>query len=62
MSYYPYLLVIPAAALLALVLDYAVIVGWSVILGRMAQSVSSWDEPEEDDANGRKDFLGNLSR
>jgi hypothetical protein len=58
---YLYLLIVPAAALLGLVLWYTVIVGWAVVLGRMAQSVSTWDELEEDDAGGRKEFLGNLS-
>jgi hypothetical protein len=55
---YLYLLILPAAALLALVLWYALIVGWAVVLGRMAQSVSAWDELEEDDASGRKESLG----
>jgi hypothetical protein len=43
-----YLLILPAAALLALGLWYALVVGWSVVLGRMARSVSTWDELEED--------------
>ena len=58
---YLYLLILPAAAFLVLVLCYAVIVGWAVVLGRMAQSVSTWDELEQDDANGQEEFLGNLS-
>jgi hypothetical protein len=56
-----YLLVLPAAALLVLGLCYAVIVGWSVVLGRVAQSVSTWDELEEDDASDDKRFWANLS-
>ena len=43
-----YLLLIPAAALLALGLWYALVVGWSFVLGRMARSVSTRDELEED--------------
>ncbi len=35
-----YLLLVPAAALLALGLCYALVVGWSFVLGRMARSVS----------------------
>ena len=43
-----YLLLVPAAARLALGLWYALVVGWSFVLGRMARSVSTWDELEED--------------
>lgn len=43
-----YLLILPAAALLALGLWYALVVGWSVVLGRMGRSISTWDELEED--------------
>jgi hypothetical protein len=50
---YLYLLILPAAALLALVLWYALIVGWAVVLGRMARSVSAWDELQEDNAASR---------
>jgi hypothetical protein len=50
---YLYLLILSAAALLGLVLWYALIVGWAVALGRMAQSVSTWDELEEDNVASR---------
>jgi hypothetical protein len=50
---YLYLMMILPAALLVLVLWYALVVGWALILRRMAQSVSTWDELEEDDAGGR---------
>jgi hypothetical protein len=43
-----YLLLLPAAALLVLGLWFALVVGWSVVLGRMARSVSTRDELEED--------------
>lgn len=49
---YLYLMMILPAALLVLVLWYALVVGWALILRRMAQSVSTWDELEEDDAGG----------
>ena len=58
---YLYLLILPAAALLVLALWYGVIVGWAVVLGRMAQSVSTWDELEEDDVSDDKRFWPNLS-
>jgi hypothetical protein len=45
---YLYLVIILSAALLVLVLWYALVVGWALILRRMAQSVSTWDELEED--------------
>jgi len=57
---YLYLLIVPAAALLGLVLWYALVLGWAVVLGRMAQSVSTWDELEEDDGGGRKSVSGQL--
>jgi hypothetical protein len=39
-----YLMILPAALLLVLVLWYALVVGWALILRRMAQSVATWDE------------------
>jgi hypothetical protein len=40
------LMILPAA-LLVLVLWYALVAGWALILSRMAQSVATWDELEE---------------
>jgi hypothetical protein len=50
---YLFLLILPAAALLGLAVWYALVVGWAVVLGRMARSVSAWDELEEDNAASR---------
>jgi hypothetical protein len=44
---YLYLMIVPAALLLVLVLWYALLVGWALMLRRMAQSVAAWDELEE---------------
>jgi hypothetical protein len=49
---YLYLMMILPAVLLVLVLWCALVVGWASILSRTAQSVSTWDEFEEDDAGG----------
>jgi hypothetical protein len=58
---YLYLLILPAAAFLVLLLWYAVIVGWAALLGRLQRSVSTWDELEEDDAIRQQEYLGKLS-
>jgi hypothetical protein len=45
---YRYRLIV-RAALLALVLWCGLVVGWALVLRRIAQSVSNWDELEEDE-------------
>jgi hypothetical protein len=59
---YLYLMMILPAALLVLVLWYALVVGWALILRRMAQSVSTWDELEEAMPADRQESLANFSR
>jgi hypothetical protein len=59
---YLYLMILPAAALLVLVLWCALVAGWALILGRMAQSVSTGDELEEAMPVDRQESLANLSR
>jgi hypothetical protein len=49
---YLYLLAIPAVALLVLALWYGAIVGWALVLRRMASSIRSWDELERDETRG----------
>jgi hypothetical protein len=59
---YLYLMILPAALLLALVLWYALVVGWALMLRRMAQSVSTGDELEEAMPADRQESFANLSR
>jgi len=57
-----YLMILPTAALLVLVLWCALVAGWASILGRMAQSVSSGDELEGAMPADRQESLANLAR
>jgi hypothetical protein len=57
-----YLMILPAAALLVLVLWCALVAGWALILGRMEQSVSTGHELEEAMPADRQESLANLSR
>jgi hypothetical protein len=57
-----YLMILPAAALLVLVLWCALVAGWALILGRMEQSVPTGDELEEAMPADRQESLANLSR
>jgi hypothetical protein len=44
---YLYLLILLAAAALVVILWCLLIVAWSLVLGRVSQSVTTWDELDE---------------
>jgi uncharacterized membrane protein len=46
-SLYLYLLIFLAVAALVVILWCVLIVAWSLVLGRVSQSVTTWDELDE---------------
>jgi hypothetical protein len=48
-----YLLIIPIGAVVAILVWYAMVVGWAIVLRRMGQSVSTWEQLEDSSRQAR---------